>query len=328
MTNKEKGILVKLRRKARSNSQKCYNPDCENVAIRSHIQQKEGSIREIASGDGEVIQLENIYPYIKDNRRYDFKEKGIKQKGDVLTFWGFCNECDNKIFEEIESKNVDLSLNRNQLLFSYRGFLSELYKQEYNLKWYKLIFESNELTNEIKQTFYHLNSGFDLATKFGRFNKQLFESDLIKGTNSFEFIHFALPKIEICTSTSFSSASKIKFKKDLLERKSLPPIVSSNFINLIPQKDKLNVILGCHSEKKLKGKFDLDKISNYNEKEKIKLISDVLIRHVETWFVSKNLYNKWKDQKKDVEILNQIHKYLPSHMKSKYVKFNMFQDHN
>ena len=328
MTNKEKGILEKLRKKTRSISQKCYNPLCNELSIRSHIQQADGAIRLIASADGKIIQIEDLDYFKTDS--WGFKEKGIKQKGDVLTFWGFCNKCDTEIFKEIENSSVNYSDYRNQVLFSYRGFLSELYKQEYNLKWYEEIFLSNELSHEIKRNYQNKYIQYLLTVKSNRFTKQLLEGDLNHTTKSFDFISFKLPRIDICTSTVYSLPTAIQLDKKLLidleEKETFPPTSATNFVNIIPIKDGLEIILGCHNQKDLKGKMKLEKIALLNEKDKIKLLSDILIRHIETWFVSKSLFNTWESRKMASEILKQMEKYRPHYMKSKHVRFNMFHD--
>ncbi|KIX22442.1 hypothetical protein SY27_00905 [Flavobacterium sp. 316] len=328
MTNKEKEILQQLRKDVRSKSQKCYNTSCKNLAIRSHIQQVEGAIRKIASVDRKIVQVEDS-DYFTSSSWY-FKEKGIKQKGDVLTFWGFCNKCDTELFKEIECNSIDYSNYRNQVLFSYRGFLSEHYKQEYNLKWYVKILQSSELTEECKKRFNNKYIQYQLIVKSGKFTKSLLESDLKRESKNFQFINFQLPRIDICTSTVYSLPTAIILNDTLLQnleiRKTFPPISSSIFINLIPTNDALEVILGCHADKNIGGKLDLDKVKNYNQKAKIKMISDILIRHIETWFVSKSLYNIWKSRKMDHEIIKQMEKYKPAHMKSKHVKFNIFHD--
>lgn len=327
MTNREKGIITDLRKKARSKSQDCYNPSCSNKAIRSHIHQAEGPIREIASTDGRIVQLENLNTFF-EKKLYGFQEKGIKQKGDVLIFWGFCNNCDSQLFNPIENQNVDYSSYKNQLLFSYRGFLSEHYKQEYNLKHYELIFESNKLTDTIKEMYVQRYLEFSLDVKIGRTIKRLFEKNLKEvDVNDFNFISFKLPKIDVCTSSTYSLPLAIKIKSDeILKRESFPIAGNMNFVNLIPHGKHLNVILGCLSDENLKGRLDLKKIEKYDDKSKIKLISDILIRHIETWFISNSLYNIWNQRKLTTEIIRQIEKYFPVHMKNKHVKFNMFHD--
>lgn len=329
MTNKEKGILSQLYKQVRSKTQKCYNPGCNEMAIRSHIQQVEGAIRRISTPNGKVVQIEDLDPRF-NQMPYQFKEKGIKQKGDVLTFWGFCNSCDSKLFKDIESENVNYSIYRNQLLYSYRGFLSELYKQEYNLKWYDLIFKSKGLSDEIKNSFSRLDQQFKLISKMGKTTKLLFEQDLTKNTRNFEFIHLTLPKMEVCTSTTYAFPIKIKIdsklEKEINTENSLPLISTPIFINLIPENKNLNLILGCLNNKKLKGRIDLEKIKKYNQKQHIKLVSDILIKHIETWFVSVSLYNLWVQRKMNLTILENMKNYRPAQMKTKHIRFNIFQD--
>lgn len=331
MTNREKGIIAKLRKIARSKTQQCYNPGCNNSAIRSHIHQAEGPIRAIASSNGKIVQLEDLD--IRFNgKHYAFKEKGIKQKGDVLTFWGFCNDCDTRLFKNIESNEIDYSLRKNQLLFSYRGFLNEHYKQEYNLKWYELIFTSNDLPDELKKEFLSLKIQYIVSVMMGRTTKLQLEEDLFSGSKNHEFIHFTLPRFEVCTSAHYSLPEYIEIENpfrlhlDWLNGQSLPLNTCPIFINLIPDDTKLNVILGCNSDKNLFGYIDLKAIQLFSEREKIKLISDILIVHIETWTVSLALYNTWKKEGTQQKILDEIEKYIPFSMKSFSPEFNMFED--
>jgi hypothetical protein len=328
MTNKEKGILEQLRKEVRRKSHKCYNPSCNNIAIRSHIQQAEGAIRNIASVEGKIVQVEDS-DYFKSSI-WRFQEKGIKQKGDVLTFWGFCNKCDTELFREVESISVDYTNYRNQVLFSYRGFLSEHYKQEYNLKWYNKIFQCNQLSYQCKARYKQEYIKFLLCVKSGRYIKGLLESDLNSESKHFKFLHFQLPRIEVCTSTVYSMPQDIILNdlllRDLASRDTFPPISCTNFINLIPTKDKLEIIIGCDVDQSLHGGIELDQVSKYDQEAKIKLISDILIRHVETWFVSTSLYNKWRSRKIDYQIIEQMEKFRPVNMKYEPVEFNMFQD--
>lgn len=326
MTDSEKNLISKLRKQTRAKSQKCYNPLCNELAIRSHIQQAEGTIRCI-SPSGTVVQLEDLDRRF-NKMPYAFKEKGINHKGGVLTFWGFCNKCDTTIFREIEQKDTNFYEYKTQLLYSYRGFLSEYNKQEYNCKWYESILNCNNLSKNIKEFYSNLNNKFNLSVKLGKKIKLLFEKDLSEGSCHFEFIYFKLPKIEVCTSTSYCLPIILSPQviHDIENETITKPTISPILINLIPSETELNVILGCLSDKEIKGRLELNKIANLTQKEKIKFISDILIKHVETWFVSISLYNTWKQRKMNHEILNQITKYIPAEKKLSYIKFNMFQD--
>lgn len=327
MTNKEKGLLAELRKNVRRKSQNCYSPKCSNLAIRSHIQQAEGAIRCISSADGKVVQLEDLDTNFSSNT-YGFSKKGIIQKGDVLTFWGFCNSCDSKLFKPIESKIIDYYDYKNQLLHSYRGFLSEFYKQEYAVKYFKSIFKSDELSEEVKVDHKNRYVRYVVTTKVSEHIKKLFEADIFGNSINFEFITLELPKIEVCTSTVFSLPEVMNINVDTLENiESIPPVSNFNFINLIPTEKKLFVIFGEIRDDKLKeGLLNLKKVLNMPQKEQIKLISDILLRHIETWFVSESLYNKWQQRKMEKEILQIKENHLPPHMKRKHIKFNIFQD--
>ena len=324
ITPKEKKIISDLRIKSRKLTQKCYTPNCSNLAIRSHLLQKKGVLNTIASDKNKIVELE--YQDLRfNNKTYTFKEKGIiKQKSENLNFWGFCSNCDNKIFKKIETFPVDLSIYQNQLLFSYRGFLNEHNKQQYNIKWHEAIFNSSYLPNNIKDSYFKIYLNQKSCIEIGEIIKKLFENDITSGTKNFEFIYFTLPKFDICTSAVYTIPHKVIL--NLHHQRVSQNKLKSNmtFINLIPHNNHLAVILGKINDNDLINGLDLKYITKQNEKNKQKIISDILIKHIETWFISPQLLKKWETTKKDVNIIESIHKYLPSEMKSKRVDLNIF----
>ena len=90
----------------RKSPTECLYPTCSNKAIRSHSQQKQGSLSYIAE-KGHVIgvskqvaaPLYHATPYSPPPPRID--KIGLR---DASTFWGYCNEHDAELFECIEKK--------------------------------------------------------------------------------------------------------------------------------------------------------------------------------------------------------------------------------
>lgn len=327
VTNIEKYTLARLRIRARKKTQKCYSPGCENNAIKSHIQQAEGPLRLIASS-GKVVQLE--YNYFSS--RYRFKKVGIKDRnGDVLTFWGFCEQCDTRIFFPIEQEGYDVYDYKNQLLHSYRGLLSELYKQDYNLKWYDLIFESNDLSEETKKRFRHTKIEQSIGAFFLKCFKELIENDIVNNTKNFEFIVLKLPAAQVCTSTVYSPPMPLigvddQFLNRVETSPSLKPPNTIVLVSLIPTKTSTFCILGQPVDTSLPDRINLNRITKYSPKEKIKFVSDVLIKRIESWCVSIDLYESWKKGNRDKQVIYEIQKYLPDHMKSQQIKFNLLKN--
>ncbi len=341
MTKKEIQKIHTFRNKVRRSTQKCYNPNCSENAIRSHILQVEGPIREISSTSSKLIQLDICSPHEKC--RYKFREVGIKdRKGDVLNFWGFCNSCDSNIFSPIENGNVDFSIYKNQLLCSYRGFLSELYKQEYNLKHFELILKDKEISERTKKRYNSKNQHFIMIVNNSRFYKSLFDKEIFrkknrlldlfvqrKRTQNFIFSHYELDRIEICSSTCYAfPGNKVPIDKiKLLSNfKYYDPISSLIFFSLIPQKDKTILIVGTNKTKPdYKTLLIIKYLDEATMEQRLKYVSDVLIKHVETWFLSTQYYNKLSNTKKDKKIIKNIERYFHNSMKRKDIEFNMFK---
>jgi hypothetical protein len=326
MTNREKYIFEKLRDKARNERPQCYNPGCANLAIRSHIQQVEGPLRAIAE-NGMVVQLEDQRLFSES--KYDFKEKGITDsKGDVLTFWGFCNDCDQKIFNPIETPNSDLFDYKNQLLHSYRGFLNEMYKIECNLKLYNLLREHPEISNATNEA-YTSNRNFAIINLAQlRYFKQLYEQDIVTYGRHFEFTTLSLPPFEVCTSAIFCFPFAITITEEELweyERGKIgEPTSSFISISLVPASDNLMVIVGQPLGSYSDG-VNMKFLRTSALEGKLKFVSDILISRIETWCVSVGLYNKWKKNSRDKLILENIHKHWPLAMKEQLIDVNIFE---
>jgi hypothetical protein len=328
LTDEEKHILLRLRVQARKNNQTCYSPGCVNLSIRSHIQQAEGPLRLIAK-NGKVIQLElnNLFSTL----RYKFKTVGIKDRhGDVLTFWGFCQECDFRTFQPIEKSSYNLYDYKNQLLHSYRGLLNELYKMDYNLKYHELVLNHENITDHTKSQFQRLKQEQMISSFFLKYFKELFEKDIVNGTKNFEFLIVKLPYIEVCTSAIFSAPSAIAVNEKLLNRietgPTLKPPHSIVLFSVIPCESHTFCILGQPSDLSFPDRINLNKISKYSPKDKIKLVSDFLIKNVESWCISLELFHNWQKKKRDKQAIHEIQKHLPVHMKGRDIKFNLFKD--
>lgn len=329
--------LAHLRKATRLKPHSCYSNNCNNLSIRTHILQKSRILKNV-SQNGKVVQLTDLDPRLNGGVKYKFKLTGINDKrSDVLNYWGFCNSCDDRIFAPIEKiDEIDYESYKTHVLLSYRGYLSEIYKQEYNLKWYDLIFKAKDIPDQTKEIFRDLYVKFSMGIKDGQYFRKLFQSEIESDytQNFFLFKKFVLPKFEIFSSTSYSHPKHFKFRSrneaEFYIAQLNPndvdyvPQVLPIFFNLIPEKEGLIVIIG-KLNKNLFGlateEFDLD-FSIITVAEKF--VTDVLIKRVETWGLSINLWENWKSIGLDKTIIELIHKYLPVEMKFKDLDFNLF----
>jgi hypothetical protein len=326
-TQKEKFDLMRLRIATRRETQLCYTPGCKNLAIRSHIHQAEGPLRLIAN-NGKVVEVQATIGL--DKLKFRFRSVGIKdRKGDVLTFWGMCPQCDASIFRPIETTGYNCLNYRNQLLHAYRGLLNELYKMDYNLKWYERIFSSSEISTGTKKRFQHKKMSQYISSRFLRYFKELIEKDLAHNLELFQFVTIKLPRIEVCTSAIFNKPLHLSITEELLERLKLTPLFKPpqglTSVTIIPFEDHTICLLGQPLDDELPSNLDLKQIAKLSLEKKLKLISSILIKYIETWCVSTKLFRTWADLKLNNQVLQEMHKYAPAHMKLKPVKFNLFK---
>lgn len=272
-------------------NKKCLYNDCSQLAINSHLLQKNGIIDKI-SENNHVYQFE-FNPY---QRSVIFKKTG---KGEPCTFKMFCAKHDDSLFKEVEMSSLDCNDYKTQLLVSYRGMLSELRK----LMDHVITFDK-ELKNRLLISVFGEN---ELKEKKGKFEasidellfyKHEFEDALSSpDLKPFIFHTFFLPDLQICTSTIYCDyAGKFKLVGEHRGRENkilnsipvgFPPNV---FINLIPQLKSTVMIIGFHSAD-VDDLSDLVKSYQYMEtQDLIKAVSDILIKSIETWYCSPSFY--------------------------------------
>ena len=108
-----------------SESNVCSYPGCGKRAIRSHVLQQEGPLRQIAL-DGKVLCVDNYRGLLRYARRMfdansiippDLSIIGIDQ---ATTYPGFCEDHDIKVFESIEHGNQLVVGDMKQLVAFYR----------------------------------------------------------------------------------------------------------------------------------------------------------------------------------------------------------------
>lgn len=119
----------------------CLCPTCAENAIRSHSQQKRGGLSYIAE-NGHVMGVRRQVAgplYRSSPESPPVSEIGPIGIQDASTFWGYCNEHDTKLFEEIECQPLQAG-NANQVFALHLRALSYEIKAKYDqLEIYKQI---------------------------------------------------------------------------------------------------------------------------------------------------------------------------------------------
>ncbi|WOK08165.1 hypothetical protein RT717_05890 [Imperialibacter roseus] len=337
LTKSELGEAQRIRVAVRKGAEygRCFFQSCSKPPIRSHVVQENGPLRDISVG-GKIIQLSSK-PMIRAGVRppgyYEFVECDIGARfGDVATFYGFCNVHDPLLFESIEPKGygakVDWRCYRNQILQCYRIFCNELYKQEYNLKWYDEMFKSTILSEQAKNTFRQRYRNFLLSIAHARFLKSQFEMDLFAGTKSFITHVFEIPLVPICAAISYvvptlysiTTVEMNQFLQGGLRR----PESAYNFVNVFPSSKSLVVILATSGDATLPNRMDLDIIGKMSEWEKMLLVSRLILVHGETWMISPKTFYNWQKSGFDKFVIDTVDFYFPLDRKNLPLIANIF----
>lgn len=292
-------ILGKMLKNTVIKKRKCIL--CDELAINSHLLQKNGILSYIQD-NGHIKQLKfnDIYKSKKENGII-ISDVGLKK---AMTYKVFCNIHDTKIFKEIESKEIDLSNYRTNLLLTYRALCAEIIKKDIGI----------EYSTKIKNSSY-FKFQFDFLQKVElllrdniKSRKELiwYKNELeneISNNNvneNFVFKTFDLKFIPICASAVYSPTFEPHINELVFKNKERLDYLS---INLIPQKERLHLSLGYH--KKQNNHWINDYINsweNIKDNEVTTKITEIISTKIENWAISpdyfdninKNEINKFK----------------------------------
>lgn len=282
--------INKARNRATNKNRTCMYGTCNEKAIKSHVLQKNGILKEI-SEENHLIQLAipNAFNLVK-NGMFEFKKIGIN---DAYTFMGFCNKHDTEIFKPIEEKNtLNCHSIYHQALFSYRGLCQEIRRKEISIEWIDEL--TQDLSLDMTEDFVSLLDGYKAGITNLNFFREEFEKSFIsQDFSKFSFSTVEIPKIELCISAPLN-LGEIENPLNLSYedwKNQKPRILPTSFINIFPIKDKSYFIGGYHkeypctwTEKKL-NKFSYSK-SKIIKKE----LSDFIVLRLEFWVMSLRLF--------------------------------------
>ncbi|UOQ64875.1 hypothetical protein [Hymenobacter volaticus] len=346
INNRIKEIIIAVNKV----SHVCYNPLCEthNMAINSHVLQNKVLWNHIIGkihGKDKIIQLStsDYFQQLKftEGRIYQFSPAGPELN--MMAYWGFCNPpCDNDLFSSFEDNpNTDYSAPKTQLLLSYRAYLRLMQVDEYTILIIDEILRDPLFadTPEAQKTHWRMIR----AEKIGNCLKhyilkrtlEWFISNPANNT-ALKFITFELPRVPVATSTFYTEehyaildpgivnnfTPDYRQKSDNMISYSEIPIV---FLHLIPNDNSLTVLIGYSNLINNISGIPVDEITKLAIPEKFKLISDVLIKRVETWCMSPAFYENLKSTGQEEKILKAIDHHLDYENKHLPVEVNIFE---
>ncbi|PKP22438.1 MAG: hypothetical protein CVU05_03920 [Bacteroidetes bacterium HGW-Bacteroidetes-21] len=281
---------------AMKNSEKkartCMFHKCNNIAIKSHVLQKNGILREISTNNHLIEQCPPNPFELKNKGILDFKLIGIN---DVYTFMGFCKFHDSEIFKPIEV-NTNLNFNRKiqQTLFSYRGLCQEIRRKEIASEWIKEIYDLSPIG--LKHQYDVMLVGYKIGIWSLKYFKNEFEKAIITHDYcNFHFETITIPNIEMCISVPLT-IGELDIPADnsfeTWKKKQNRPLTTS-FINIFPKGEESIVIVGYHKGFICKWTMDLLlRLKNGTRNEVFKELSDLITMRLEFWAMSESLFKK------------------------------------
>lgn len=265
----------------------CMCPHCTETAINSHLLQRHGILDNVVEkGHLYEMRFEDFFKWHKSDPT-KFRCVGIQQ---AISFPLFCNKHDTELFTSIECNRIDFDNYISQLLFSYRGLCSEIRKKQFA-----------QIRSEILQKG-DIKKGHEDGTSAGikdlEYYKYLFENELSIPKYKFTFLHISYPFMPIYASGTVSY-EPIDYNNQRSINEALKKKVWDGFfINIIPQKCSLEIIIGYHNNHVNK---DLRKyVESWDglsiEQLQVKL-TDLFTARLETWGMSPSLYANISDEK-------------------------------
>ncbi|MBR4129743.1 MAG: hypothetical protein IKU02_02335 [Bacteroidaceae bacterium] len=267
----------------------CLCPNCQKAAINSHLLQRNGILDNVAeNGHLYEARIKDVYRRINDDEIVEIKKVGI---GQAISYPLFCSEHDSALFKPIEGKLIDFDDYHSQLLFSYRSLCSEIRKKEFNIERYN----GTLIEDNVK---FELLLGEKLGLEDLRYYKGVFETEIVKPQNKFTFLHLTYPFIPVFasgTSTYFMfDDTFVNFTEGIQNGQ----IIDCFFINIIPQKNSLEIIIGYNNEHT---NDCLDKFTqswkNLSTNQLLNKIVDLFNYSIESWGMSPSFYKRLLEKK-------------------------------
>jgi len=220
----------------------CAFSSCSEQAILSHVYQNNKILTDMSDDSGELMEFrfnsifQAAYPEYKSIHR-----------NKVLTYHGFCQSHDTKLFLPIEPLKgcVDWCLPLSQQLIAYRTICREIYVANLGANIYNQIIKEFSVPNPHDE--FEVIVPLDLVIRKANLLSIIknlahysdeFESAWSGDGSSYRFYYHELPfRLEICIAATIAGTDKRGpcFKYDYQEM---------NVVNIFPYNDKTIIILG------------------------------------------------------------------------------------
>ncbi len=227
--------LVAAWKYAKSYPYQCCCPGCKERAIKSHLLQQHPILESICDEKNSLLQM-------IDNRKdprsgdWDFYQRHNVGISDALQYKLLCKEHDNKLYKELEQRNSVPESKRDCLLLAFRSACAVRHQEEHRLHIYEKTGTSSEIDAAKKGVSHVFIHRMDAVID------NLWSATNGNGDNYYLFRMIAMPRIDIATSDCMIDEADLE--KYFMDDDYKAPL-NCLFINLIPNGDRLLLLLGC-----------------------------------------------------------------------------------
>lgn len=282
--------LVNAWKYAKSYLYECCCPGCKEKAIKSHLLQKHPILESICDEKNSLLQMVNndIDPRSGNWDFYTQRKVGLTN---ALQYKLFCDKHDGPLFKKIERQNSIPESKQDCLLLAFRSACAVRHQEEHRLH----IYESERNSRGQKSLLEDISRAF--IKRMDAVVDNLWKA--INGDGECYYVFRLISMTKMGVAASDCIIDEADLKEHIIEDDLSEPL-NSLFINLIPHKDKLYLLLGCDTRfdknseyKAIIEQFPTGDVSlDYH----MKTIKGILLKCT-NWCCSPTLYedNSWKD---------------------------------
>lgn len=237
--------LVAAWKYARTYSYTCSCPDCKAKAIKSHLLQQHPILESICDDKNRLLQM-------VDNRmdprsgNWDFYNRHNVGISEALQYRLFCKEHDNGLYKVLEKRDSIPESKCDCLLLAFRSACAVRHQEEQRLHIYE----------KMRMCSGNVDEREDVSNLFiRRMNavvNNLWEAINGNGNDNYLFRRIAMPRIDIAVSDCLTDEKDLE--EHILDDDYNTPL-NCLFINLIPNEDKLLLLLGCDTRYDKRGEY-------------------------------------------------------------------------
>ena len=227
--------LVSAWKKAKKYPYSCCCPNCKEKAIKSHLLQQHPILESICDEKNSLLQM-------VDNRmdprsgNWDFYNRHNVGISDAFQYKLFCAEHDNSLYKDLEKRNSIPESKRDCLLLAFRSACAVRHQEEQRFH----IYENMRMDSEIDDARESISRSF--MCRMDAVVDNLWEAIYGKGDNNYCFRMISMPRVDIVASDCMTDEKDLE--AHIMDFGYNAPM-NCLFINLIPNDDKLLLLLGC-----------------------------------------------------------------------------------